>query len=64
LVLSWGSCYGWRWYGVGVLAAGGWLRACWGAAPGRWSFRGAVAGARHPGLLALRSASGLGLPAV
>ena len=22
LVLSWGSCYGWRWYGVGVLAAG------------------------------------------
>ena len=34
------------------------------ACPGRWPFCGAVCGARHPGLLALRSASGLGPPAV
>ena len=41
----------------------GWLRA-WLRAARRWPARAAgVPGQRHPGLLALRSSSGLGLPA-
>ena len=65
LVLNWGSCYGWHWCGLpgagarpGGLAAG--MLRC---RAGTMAVPRAVASARHPGLLALRSASGLGLPA-
>ena len=65
LVLSWGSCYGWRWRGLA--GAGGRARGLaegmLGCRAGTMAVPRAVAGARHPGLLALRSASGLGLPA-
>ena len=49
------------WPGRGQARAA-WLRACWSAVPEMMVARRGP-GARHPGLLALRSASGLGLPA-
>jgi len=63
MVVTWGFCYGWRRCARGGVLAGParGMRACRSSAAAWWSSCRAVTGARHLGLLALRSASGLGL---
>jgi len=62
LVLIWGSCYDWH-GAADVRECGAWVAGMRQFRAGWEPFSGAVAALVRPGLLALRSASGLGPPA-